>query len=649
MLGSGAMRRLATAMALAASFVATGTSAEAQEPADADAHGASVSAIDNVFTPEILRIDPGQAVEWTIEGRSPHTVEADDGSWGSGNLPPGADYSHTFEAEGIFPFFCRYHGRPGAGMAGTVVVGDAPLPGGGAPGPDPIPSGPAGTIRVPREAATIQEAVDRARPGGIVLIDPGIYREAVVVTTPYLTIRGMDRNDTILEGDFELANGIHVIEADGVAIENLTARHFLLNGFYWSGVLGYRGSYLTAHSNGDYGLYAFGSRWGQFDHSYASGSRDAGFYIGACHPCDAVITDVLAEHNAIGYSGTNAGGNLAIVNSEWRENLAGIVPNTLDSEPFAPQEDVVIAGNHVHHNNSTTVDAKDYQYVPFGMGIVVAGGRGDRIVGNLVEDQATYGIAMIPIVDTSFWPSQGNEVRANVVRRSGRADLALAAPSAGGDCFEGNHSATSQPAAVELLFPCDGFQPFPGGGGSMGPTANVLSRFIDSLDGEFPHGDWREQPPPPADLPRLDDPATAPPSPAIPREAVPELYRIRDVADIRSASGPEIGQEVSLMGVPLIASSWWSLLLGLYGYVLPFVLYASWVAVAMWDLIRRDADAITERARWMASVLLVPFVGPLLYFAFGRSTIPSQLRLMLTAGGVIAYVVFLVLGLVFGG
>jgi polyferredoxin len=103
------------------------------------------------------------------------------------------------------------------------------------------------------------------------------------------------------------------------------------------------------------------------------------------------------------------------------------------------------------------------------------------------------------------------------------------------------------------------------------------------------------------------------------------------------------------MGVPLVASSWWSLLLGLYGYILPFVLYASWVAIAMWDLIRRDADPMPERARWMAVVLVVPFVGPLLYFAFGRSSIPAQLRLMLTAGGVAAYLVFLALGLVFGG
>ena len=91
------------------------------------------------------------------------------------------------------------------------------------------------------------------------------------------------------------------------------------------------------------------------------------------------------------------------------------------------------------------------------------------------------------------------------------------------------------------------------------------------------------------------------------------------------------------MGVPLLATSWWSLLLGLYGYVPPFVLYATWVAIAMWDLIRRDADSIPHRARWMAVVLLVPFVGPLLYFAFGRSPVPSQLRLMLTVGGIGAY------------
>ena len=51
----------------------------------------------------------------------------------------------------------------------------------------------------------------------------------------------------------------------------------------------------------------------------------------------------------------------------------------------------------------------------------------------------------------------------------------------------------------------------------------------------------------------------------------------------------------------------------------------------------------------MAVVLLVPFAGPLVYFAFGRSPIPSQLRLMLTVGGLAAMLAISVLAAVLGG
>ena len=40
-----------------------------------------------------------------------------------------------------------------------------------------------------------------------------------------------------------------------------------------------------------------------FDHSYASGSPDSGFYIGQCNPCHAVITDVVSEYNQLGLLG----------------------------------------------------------------------------------------------------------------------------------------------------------------------------------------------------------------------------------------------------------------------------------------------------------------------------------------------------------
>ena len=206
-------------------------------------------------------------------------------------------------------------------------------------------------IRVPQDAGTIQEAVEQAKEGDLILVDEGVYREAVDVTTPNITIRGVDRNAVVLDGGFELENGIRVLDTDGVVVENMTARNYVSNGFFWTGSDYYRGSYLTAYRNGDYGLYAFDAYHGQFDHSYGAGSPDAGFYIGECFKCDALIDSVVSEYNGLGYSGTNSGGDLYIVNSEFRNNRAGVVPNSGAYELCYPSRETTVAGNRVHDNN----------------------------------------------------------------------------------------------------------------------------------------------------------------------------------------------------------------------------------------------------------------------------------------------------------
>ena len=226
MLASRAMRRRLRAVILLAFALAL---ALPVAPARASSTGSNrdVEMLDNVFAPRIVRIPVGGTVEWANEGRSQHDVTADDGSFASAELGPGEAFAETFATEGAYPYFCSIHGSPGAGMTGLILVGDAPIPGsapGVGPGPETPPSLPGAEIRVPKDAPTIQAAVDAAEPGGIVLISPGVYQEAVVVTTPFLTIRGLDRNRVILDGGFTLDNGIQVIEADGVTIENMTAR-----------------------------------------------------------------------------------------------------------------------------------------------------------------------------------------------------------------------------------------------------------------------------------------------------------------------------------------------------------------------------------------------------------------------------------------
>jgi plastocyanin len=638
-------RRLSAASALMV-LVALGL---ASSPARASSAGyRNVEMIDNAFVPRAVRVPVGGSVEWTNDGRSSHNVTADDGAFASADLEPGQTFERTFPAEGAFPYFCSLHGTPGAGMIGLVLVGDAPVPGGTSevgPGREEPPSLPGGEIRVPQDAPTIQAAVDAAEPGGLVLVSPGVYEEAVVVTTPFLTIRGFDRNEVILDGGFTLDNGIAVIEADGVTIENMTARRYLVNGFLWSSVYGYRGSYLTAYNDGEYGLFAYDSTYGQFDHSYASGHPDSGFYIGQCFPCHAVITGVLAENNAVGYSGTNAGGDLFIVNSEWRDNFAGIVPNTLDSEELAPQREAVIAGNWVHDNDNREAAADDLAYPSLGNGIIVSGGRDNLITQNLVEDHEAFGILVVSYPDENVWLTQGNQVRDNVVRRSGRADLALAAPSAGDDCFEGNEFTTSLPAAIEWRSGC-GSPLRRIAGGSFAATLGPLLRYLEVALGEVQVGDWRSQPPP-RPQEQMPGAENAPPDPAIAEIAVPQPVRIRDARTLDVPPSSDVSQEVTVLGISL-ATSWWGVLVGLYAYALPLILYSAWVSIALWDLVRQDAVPNRTRVLWMIVVLVVPLAGPIAYYAFGRSPIQRSLRVMLVAGGLGVYVAVTAIALLLG-
>jgi len=399
------------------------------------------------------------------------------------------------------------------------------------------------TLRVPDDYGTIQAAVDAAEPGDLVLVGPGTYQEAVNVETDQLTIRGLDRNEVVLDGNFTMDNGIRVTGADGVAIENMTARNYTGNGFFWTGVEGYRGSYLTAYRNGDYGVYAYDSTKGQIEQSYASGSPDAGFYIGQCYPCDAVIDGVISEYNGLGYSGTNSGGNLSIVNSTFRYNRAGIVPNSGSYELCYPGRSTTIVGNVVYSNNQPDTPAIDVALLAMGNGILPAGGTGNDIERNLVFDHDRTGIGLVPfpeedasdvppppeedtrpcaetvndapadpadIPDLVIWEPRGNTVIGNVVEDSRLADLALGSvgdASTLGNCFSGNTYATTAPLELEALAPCEGS----GSGGDWSAGALDLITLMTAV--QPPSGDYKTTPVP-GPHPSMPDAATAPPRPA---------------------------------------------------------------------------------------------------------------------------------------
>ena len=317
------------------------------------------------------------------------------------------------------------------------------------------------TIRVPQDAPTIQAAVDAAAAGDTILVDRGTYPGGVVVPAgkPSLTIRGVDRNAVVFDGAGERDDAIDV-RADGVTLQNLSAHDFLKNAFYWDGVTGFTGSYLTVWNVLGYGIYSEDSTGGLIEHDYVSGAADAAYYVGECNPCGSTIRHVVARLSAVGYSGTNASGGLVIRDSLWDRNGAGILPNSLADEADPPQRDALIVGNTVTRSGRARVPLATPLAGYYGVGIGIAGGNGNRVLRNTVTRSRRYGIAVFSTpyrVQTPRprWRPHTNAIRANAVRGSGLADLTLSASARAGNCFRANHASTTMPSRLQKG-PCRG-------------------------------------------------------------------------------------------------------------------------------------------------------------------------------------------------
>jgi hypothetical protein len=286
---------------------------------------------------------------------------------------------------------------------------------------------------------TIQAAVDASRHGDYVLIEPGVYDEAVKVESAQsgIWIRGMDRNGVIVDGRHQIGNGIEVRKANDVWVENLTVRNFDFgpacpdeecgNEIWWNGgsgsgaigAHGWYGRYLTAYDtglDGGYGIFTGNEEEGSFENIYASGFADSGLYIGACRECDARVTNAVMEDNALGYSGSNSSGRLVIEDSVFNHNLVGIAPNSENpGDPPPPLDGAcnsfkntsptptfestkikrceVLRGNRVEENDNLSVPVNASTGIaPWGVGIELPGDYAVLTEGNLIIRNPNDGV-----------------------------------------------------------------------------------------------------------------------------------------------------------------------------------------------------------------------------------------------------------------
>jgi hypothetical protein len=329
---------------------------------------------------------------------------------------------------------------------------------------------------------TIDAAMAALRPGDWLLIGPGdwhpqmdkskaqagvTYPSAMLVTTPHVHVLGMNRNDVIIDGtkkgsapcskrkgaqDFgqkvhgvaQGRNGPEALFTSDVTFENFTVCNFLTgsqdtgNEIWWNGgddagkvgANSWYGNYLTAtttyfdpkHPNNaaQYGMFVSAARGpGVLNHSYSSNFNDSSYYIGACRNCNSVLNHGHAENSALGLSATNSGGNFIIENSEFDQNKAGLVSNSMNSgDPPAPQLGNCVKGNgpmgtgscdiwrrnNIYDNNNPNVPyAGVAGFGPVGTGIVLAGTHNVTLFKNRISHNKSWGVL------TTIFPDTGNE------------------------------------------------------------------------------------------------------------------------------------------------------------------------------------------------------------------------------------------------
>ena len=231
-----------------------------------------------------------------------------------------------------------------------------------------------------------------------------------------------------------------------------------------------------------------------------------------------------------------------------------------------------------------------------------------------------------------------------MIAGSGLADMLLVGPWGPDQCFEDNLHETTWPIGLETFHGCDGFR-LPLQADTAG-LSMLLGASADAANDWPPGSDYRTYPAPPPQA-QMPDAATAPVRPAVDVFERPDIDSIQ-VPEV--PAGLEIrASEVTVSGVPISEPTFWTLLFSVYAYFLPVILYAAWVAIAIWDLVRRDDTSRTTVIGWVAAILLIPFLGPIAYYVFGRSKIPAWLRGTVVGGGIGAYLVILGVAAVLGG
>ena len=220
-------------------------------------------------------------------------------------------------------------------------------------------------IKARIHSKTIQQAVDEANPGDIVLICPGIYKEQVTVSKSYITIEG--QNGAILDGKSSDMYGFMLQNVSGVKIKELTIRNFR-----FAGINIYEGSFNEIinnciernedmgiklygtvdasiennhiQNNGFYGVYSTASPNSRIVKNLVQKNGSGGIFIASHDSTSNIELNRIINNKTVGVANYGAGTRVA-------QNLI----NANNSGIYSLRE-ILIEENQIHNNAETGIN-----------------------------------------------------------------------------------------------------------------------------------------------------------------------------------------------------------------------------------------------------------------------------------------------------
>ena len=323
-----------------------------------------------------------------------------------------------------------------------------------------LPTPEIDAIRVPLDFFSVQGAVDAAQPGDLILLDPGVYTEEIVVATPDIVIRGRDRNSVFIDGLHSATTGV-TIRADGVAIENLTVRNYLRDAIVVDGSLQttpinrFRAFHVTTSNTGSNGISLVNTTNASIEQGWLSGHGAAGVSVADCSNCATLVTATLSEFSARGFSVVGAAGGVSIYSSTSRNNRVGIV---VEDGVDLLTTDTLVAANLVLNNGFTSSPNNDpFWDTSFGIGIHVGGTLGTQVIANRVSGNTRAGIVLSRNIARSSGDPIAVRIERNAVAGHPESDIVLALLDGvidPGLCARDNGGALVAPPGAELAAAC---------------------------------------------------------------------------------------------------------------------------------------------------------------------------------------------------